>query len=136
MDVGQMSAEQVARELSEIDGAFGALDGLYTREGLLEREAALRGRQMIVGVPLRGVSLDLALAGLVIPEGLSVHLTGRDDVAFVAGLPDVAAILRDYDGVSWLHITAKRGVFHAVTACCIAAEAPPEALALLPEEAP
>ena len=63
MDIESMSAEQVARELSEIDGAFGALDGLYTREGLLEREAALRGRQMIIGVPLRGVSLDLALAG-------------------------------------------------------------------------
>lgn len=63
MDIESMSAEQVARELSEIDGAFGALDGLYTREGLLEREAALRGRQMIVGAPLRGVSLDLALAG-------------------------------------------------------------------------
>lgn len=73
------------------------------------------------------------MSGLLIPEGMSIHLTGRDDVAFVAGLPDVAAVLRDYDGVPWLHVTAKRlDLFHTVTACCIAAEAPPEALALLP----
>lgn len=76
------------------------------------------------------------MSGLLIPEGMSVHLTGRDDVAFVAGLPDVAAVLRDYDGVLWLHVNAKRGAFHSVSACCIAAEAPPEALALLPKEAP
>lgn len=209
-DISKMNAEQVARALAEVDGGFNMLGDLTSREELLEREMELREREKVVGKPLRGVSLDLALAGdrdslrqaiqhalaslesgqldssrlhealrrsdelgakwterereavelarqneglrfeltvahgalkrqvsgLLIPEGLSVHLTGRDDVAFVAGLPDVAAVLRDYDGVLWLHITAKRSVFHAVTACCIAAEAPPEALALLPEEAP
>jgi len=75
------------------------------------------------------------VSGLLIPEGMSAHLTGPGDVAFVAAMPGARANLAVYDGVEWLHVAVSHSGVR-VSACCIAAEAPPEALALLPKEAP
>jgi len=70
MDVGQMNAEQVAEGLARTDGGWLAVlvvdenagDTGPAKEMLIRQEAELHARQAVVGKPLRGVSLDVAMA--------------------------------------------------------------------------
>lgn len=73
MDVGQMSAAQVEMaiaglqygwdHLSKIGHSLGEEELRGLKDALIARESALFARQFVVGKPLRGVSLDVALCG-------------------------------------------------------------------------